>query len=76
MWKFILGLATGYLTMTERGQEIADKMLKSGKKEVERYLKKEGVIEDEQPKDTGPSEPSEPVVEPEKQPSTSKTVDE
>ena len=45
MLRFIMGLATGYLTMTPNGRELSKKITDEVKKEATLFLKKEGVIE-------------------------------
>ena len=75
MNKFLIGLAVGYLTMTDRGQELTRKMTDGLKKDVEGYLKKEGVIE-EPIKTARPSQSDESSSEFQEQPSSNETINE
>jgi len=72
MYKFLMGLAVGYLTMTEDGKKITDDIIKKSSKEVKNYLEKEGVIETD--RDARPPEHSEPSSEFQEQHSTDETV--
>ena len=77
MWRFILGLATGYLTLTDDGKKMTEKMILEAKKNANSFLKKEGVIEDEEPiTTTRPTESVEPDDKPEERTSDSETVNE
>ncbi len=77
MWKFIIGLATGYLTFTDEGKKLSSGMMAEVKKNASSFLKKEGVIEDEKPTtNAGHTEPVSTDDKPEEQPSTGETVNE
>lgn len=75
MNKFLLGLAFGYLTMTPNGQELTKRMTDGLKKDVEGYLKKEGVIE-EPTETTRPTEPIQPDNRAEEQHGSDETINE
>lgn len=70
MYRFLLGLTVGYLTMTEKGREISNKI----NADVNFFLKKEGVIEPT--KTTRPPEPVEPHDKPKEQCSTDESNNE
>lgn len=72
MFRFIMGLATGYLTMTPDGQKLAKIMTDELKKEATGFLKKEGVIEPN--KDARPTESPKPDDKPEKLNSTDEPI--
>jgi len=68
MYKFLMGLFAGYLTMTESGKKITEDLMKKGTE----YLKQEGVIE--QSKTTRPPQSDESSSEFQKQPGVNETV--
>ena len=76
MLKFMFGLATGYLTMTKNGKQIMDSFTNSIKNDATNYLKREGIIENEQSKPTGHAEPLEPDDKPQEQYGTDESVNE
>ena len=70
MYKFLMGLFAGYLTMTKDGQKITKKV----SDDIGSYLKKEGVIEPD--KTTRPTEPLQSDDKPKEQSSPVETVNE
>ena len=74
MYRFLMGLAVGYLTMTENGKKMTHDLMKRGSQDLNSFLKKEGVIEPS--KTTRPPEYSNPSSEPEKQHGTDETINE
>jgi len=67
-----MGLAAGYLTMTDSGKKITNELMEKGTKELNSFLKKEGVIEPN--KDTRPPEYSDSCSEHEEQHSSDEAV--